>query len=85
MIKVSINTKIRQCNHCQVRNIKNTFEIQLENEPMLYIGRICISRITGVDTSGNPYRAAKNIQAYINKLDKTQLSELYAQLTLDNN
>lgn len=75
MIKVSLNDKIRQCDHCQAKNIKRTFEIKVKNVhtkeiQTLYIGRICIGKIAGVDTSGNPARAAKKIEEKLNRIYK---------------
>jgi hypothetical protein len=81
MIKVTLNNKIRQCDHCQAKNIKRTFEIDINGE-VLYIGRICISKTTNIDTSGNPSRAAIKIEEYLKSLSEESLDELLDNLLI---
>lgn len=67
MITVSLNNEIRKCEHCSTHNIKRTFELNIDGQK-LYIGRICISKIVKVDTSGNPARVARKLQRKLNEM-----------------
>lgn len=75
MIKVELNQQIRKCDHCGARNIKRTYRIY-NSEMELYIGRICLERETGVNTSGNPHNAIKRVQHYLNQLNDEELYDL---------
>lgn len=79
-ISVSLDEHVRTCDHCGATNIKRTFKVVLPNEELLYIGRICISRISKIDTSGNPYRAASRIETYLNSLDQDEVIFMLAEL-----
>lgn len=79
-IKVSLDEHVRQCDHCEATNIKRTFKVQIPELEDTYIGRVCISKITKIDTSGNPYRAAARIQQYFNSLDIDEVINLLAEL-----
>lgn len=69
MISITLDEHVRQCDHCDAKNIKRTFRIQV-NDEILYIGRVCVSKVVGIDTSGNPYRARDKIEAYFKELDE---------------
>lgn len=75
MIKISLNDQVRKCDHCGAKNIKRTYCI-LHNNQRLFIGRICIERLTEVNTSGNPHNAIKRLQSYLNQLDEDELDSL---------
>lgn len=68
MINVSLSTSVRQCEHCNTKLIKRTFHIQA-NEEEIYIGRVCLSNIIDMDTSGNPARAREKIFDYLQELE----------------
>lgn len=80
MIKVSLDEHVRECDHCGATNIKRTFKISIPNQDDMYIGRICISRLTKIDTSGNPYKAASKIQLYFNSLETDEVIMLLGEL-----
>ena len=76
MIEVSLDVHVRQCEHCNAKNIKRTFHIQVETENTfeeLYIGRVCIGKLLNIDTSGNPYKARERI---FNKLSNQSEQEI---------
>lgn len=79
-ITVSLDEHVRQCDHCDAKNIKRTFKVVLPNSEELYIGRVCISKLTNIDTSGNPYRAASKIQQYLNSIHVEDVYVLLAEL-----
>ena len=79
MIKVTLDEHVRQCDHCTAKNIKRTFHIQSDDYEM-YIGRICIQNITGVNTSGNPHRARASVEDYLNRLGEDDVNELISWL-----
>lgn len=68
-IKITLDEHVRVCDHCGVKNLKRTFHIQLPDGDELYIGRICVSRMLGVDTSGNPHRARIKLEEKLNEMD----------------
>jgi hypothetical protein len=73
MIKVTLDEHVRECDHCGATNIKRTFCVKIPHEEKMYIGRICIGKLTNIDTSGNPYRAVERIQTYLNSLDEDEV------------
>jgi len=75
-ITVGIDNSVRVCSHCSVKNILRTFKVKIPGYETMYIGRVCISRIVDIDTSGNPFRAAAKIEAHLNSLDKEELDYL---------
>lgn len=79
MIKVKINEQIRSCDHCGAKNIKRTFEI-IYNDTHLYIGRICAERVTGVSTSGNPFRSAERVERALNIKYKDNIEDLLDEM-----
>lgn len=68
-IKVTLNNKVRLCDHCGAKNIHRTFEVNIRRGEKFHIGRICISKMTGIDTSGNPHNAADRLQTYLNSIE----------------
>jgi len=77
VIKIELNKQIRVCDHCGATNIKRTYCIYLpEYDRRLYIGRICISRITDVDTSGNPSNAARRLQHHFKTMNEDEVLDL---------
>ena len=77
MARIEITTNIRVCDHCGTHNIKRSFHIYDEDNS-IYIGRVCLERETGVNTSGNPYRAVYRVQRYLNYLSKQdRLDEIW--------
>ena len=79
MIKISLNEKIRQCDHCGATNIKRTYCIHLtKSREKLYIGRICISNMTDVDTSGNPHGAVERLQLYFKDMEEEEVIDMVA-------
>lgn len=79
-ITVTLDDHIRICDHCGATNIKRTYKVKIPNMDEMYIGRICISKLTNIDTSGNPYRAAERLTAYLNSLDIDDVIELFCEL-----
>lgn len=79
MIKVRLDEHVRECDHCGATNIKRTFKVSVPHEDDMYIGRICMSNLTNIDTSGNPYRAAQRIEHYFNSLDLDEVITLLAE------
>lgn len=75
MLKVTLNDQIRQCDHCGAKNIKRTFCIRI-NKEIYYIGRICVERMTDVNTSGNPHRAASRVESYLKTLEPDDIYNL---------
>lgn len=68
MVKISLNEKIRQCQHCGAKNIKQTYEI-INGKERLYIGRICLERLINVNTSGNKYKALERVRLRFKLID----------------
>jgi hypothetical protein len=66
-VKIELDDHVRTCDHCSVKNLKRTFHIQHEDID-LYIGRICIGKMLGVDTSGNPYKALDRLAKKIKRI-----------------
>jgi hypothetical protein len=65
--RVVVDPSIRQCEVCQNTRLQKTFHVKdKETGENYHIGRVCIFEQTGIDTSGNPYRAAERIEEYIN-------------------
>ena len=79
MIYVDVSQTVRLCQHCGAKNIKRTFHIKFPKLDV-YLGRICIQKITGVTTSGNPYKAAGKIQKYFNRINIDERLETYEAL-----
>lgn len=74
-VRVTLNNDVRKCDHCGAKNIKRTFGIQI-NKDIFYIGRMCVTKITSVNTSGNPHYALARVQAYLDTLDADDIYNL---------
>ena len=72
-IKVALDEHVRECDHCGAKNIKRTYKLSIPNMDKMYIGRICLSRVTGIDTSGNPHRARQKVEDFLNSLTEDEL------------
>lgn len=81
-IKVTLDEHVRECDHCGAKHLRHSFCVQLPNEEKMYIGRICIERLTNINTSGNPHRATNKIQNYLNSLDEDEVIILFSELEL---
>lgn len=76
MVKIQLNNKITQCEHCGAKNIKRTYYIS-DFDNHLYIGRICLERVTNINTSGNPHNAIKRLRSYLNELEPEELELIW--------
>ncbi len=77
-VKAKLDWHVRLCDHCGTRNIYRTFHIY-NSEDEIYLGRVCIQKELGVDTSGNPHKAILRVEEYVKQLDKQdRLDEIWS-------
>ena len=76
MAKVKLDYKLRQCDHCGAKNIKRSFCIY-DKDNILHIGRICLENEIFIDTSGNPNKAVKRVQKYLDNLKPYELEAIW--------
>jgi len=65
MISVDVYNEPGHCEHCGTKTI-HAFQVTY-NGDKIYIGRVCLEKITNISTSGNPYRAITRLEKYLNK------------------
>lgn len=63
-IKVELCEAPGQCDHCGTKTI-HSFLVKFQGQK-LYIGRACLEKVTNINTSGNPWRAIKRLETYLN-------------------
>jgi hypothetical protein len=77
-VRAKLDEHVRLCDHCGTRNLHRTFHIY-NSEDEIRIGRVCLQKELGVDTSGNPHKAIKRVELFVKQMDKQdRLDEIWS-------
>jgi len=80
-IEVSINYNPGACDHCGTKMFQG-FMFKYQGE-LLYIGRVCVSKITNICTTGNIHRSRTRLESYLNKGSEEDREERWEALSTE--